>query len=175
MARRLSISRENDTIDLRLHWRTCHDRFRNAILHGFSHLEILSPKNDRASIHHARSTTKFRSILTPVLEIRVPLIERLRSLLSDVGKEGAVSGWKFSLLANVFLIILLPLDRSQSVEILEHFFTIFLSALPHLTAIALQGIYALIRPVIDQDHSSETPLAQYVFQSCFERTECEFR
>ena len=92
------------------------------------------------------------------------MADRMRSRLCEVGKEGVLGNWKFSLLANVLLLTVLPRDRSQSVETLNHFFEVSVCSLPPLRKIALRGIYATLQPVTLQTDPGSTPLAKVVGQ-----------
>lgn len=99
----------------------------------------------------------------------IPVLDRVRTLLCQIGKEGVLSNWKFSLLANVLLLAVLPQDRSNSVEILNHFFDLSVCSMPLLRKIAVRGIYALIRPILAQDNALDTPLAQLVSEKSFSK------
>jgi len=89
-------------------------------------------------------------------------VQKMRDLLRQAGTEGVFSNWKFSLLANVLSLALLPVDRSNSTKLLQHFFDVSVCSLPLMRVIGMQGIFALLKPVTLAPDAQSTQLAQTV-------------
>ena len=113
--------------------------------------------------NHVRATRARSSSVVPLtVGTEVPVVDELRKELCVVGKEGVLANWKFSLLANVYLIIMLPIDRSKCAVILDHFFEISVCSLPLLRRLGLRGICATLRPITLQTTCTDSPLAAQV-------------
>lgn len=74
--------------------------------------------------------------------------------LCYLGKEGILSNWKYTVLANVFILITLPHDMTfeNSVTLIDHFISMIKSKSPLLRKLGIIGIYTSIQ---HYQHSNE--------------------
>ncbi|GMH44904.1 hypothetical protein BSKO_12861 [Bryopsis sp. KO-2023] len=91
-----------------------------------------------------------------------------------LGREGVIMNWKYTLLANILTLAMLPRrDHPLALSILSHFLEVMDSKLPALRKVSTVGLYSILRPlqIADVENSEMVDLVRsHVNQPAFGAT-----